>query len=297
MSDKIENQENEAPKNNLKRRDVLKSLATIPIVGAVLYSALRKKQYDRLISNNINVQVGMSHDVPPAIPPSKIGGKPLRIGLIGHGIRGKHLAKGLGFVHPTMINDLKKAASENVEDKRYEDYLKQENLGVQVTAVCDIFRTYEQMAAEAGANINREGTGGKMGAIPKIFKTYKELCASPDVDAVIIAAPDHWHGPMTIEAAKNGKHVYCEKPMTWSVDETYEVRRAVKENKIVFQLGHQGRQTDSYIKAQEAIDKGVIGKVNLNEVTTNRNGPNGAWVYDIHKDANQQTIDWKQFIG
>ena len=196
-----------------------------------------------------------------------------------------------------MINDWKKGASVNEEDKRYEDYLRQENLGVQVTAVCDIFRTYEQMAAETGANINREGTGGKMGVVPKIYKTYQELCAAPDVDAVIIAAPDHWHGPMTIEAAKNGKHVYCEKPMTWTVDETYEVRRVVKENKVVFQLGHQGRQTDSYIKAQEAIEKGILGPITLIEVTTNRNDPNGAWVYDIPPSGNQQTIDWKQFIG
>jgi len=296
MSNKIEKPENEPQKKNLKRRDVLKSLATIPIVGAVLYGALKKKEFDRIIGKNISAQVGMSHDMPPAIPPSNTS-KIIRIGLIGHGIRGKQLAKGLGFVHPTMINDWKKGASENEEDKRYEEYLKQENLGVQVTAICDIFRTYEQMAAETGANINREGTGGKMGVTPKIYKTYQELCAAPDVDAVIIAAPDHWHGPMTIEAAKNGKHVYCEKPMTWTVDETYEVRRAVKENKIVFQLGHQGRQTDSYIKAQEAIDKGVLGPITLIEVTTNRNDPNGAWVYDIPPSANQETIDWKQFIG
>lgn len=79
------------------------------------------------------------------------------------------------------------------------------------------------------------------------------------LDAIVIATPDHWHGPMTIEAARNGKHVYCEKPMTWTVEETYEVRKIVKESGIVFQLGHQGRQTDSYLKAQEAIEKGVLG--------------------------------------
>ena len=118
-----------------------------------------------------------------------------------------------------------------------------------------------------------------------------------DIDAVIIAAPDHWHGPMTIEAAKHGKHVYCEKPMTWTVPETYEVVKAVKENNIIFQLGHQGRQTESYVKAKEAIDKNILGKISLIEVTTNRNSPDGAWVYDIHPDASEKNIDWKQFIG
>ncbi len=297
MNSKKENPENGAPNNKLNRRNLIKGLATLPIAGAVVYGAYKKKQYDRLLGKNISSEVGMSYDAPPAIPPSKIGEKIIRVGLIGYGIRGKQLAKGLGFAHPTQIDEWKKAALENKDDKRYDEFLQQENLGVQVTAICDIFQTYEKMAAEAGANINREGTSGTMGATPKIYKTYKELCASPDVDAIIIAAPDHWHGPMTIEAAKNGKHVYCEKPLTWTVEETYEVRRLVKESGIVFQLGHQGRQTDSYIKAQEAIEKGVIGPVNLIEVTTNRNDPNGAWVYDIHKEANQQTIDWEQFIG
>lgn len=297
MSNRIENPENGSEKKNIKRRDVLKTIATIPIAGAVIYGALKKKQADRILSKNISGEVGISYDAPPAIPPSNINGKVIRIGLIGQGIRGKHLSKGLGFVHPSMVDVWKEGAIKNKEDKRYEEYLQQENLGVKVTAVCDIFQTYEQMAVEIGANINREGTSGKMGDLPKVYKTYQELCASPDVDAVIIATPDHWHGPMTIEAAKNGKHVYCEKPMTWSVEETYEVRRVVKESNIVFQLGHQGRQTDSYLKAREAIEKGVLGPINLIEVTTNRNDPNGAWVYPIDKTANQQTIDWKQFIG
>lgn len=133
--------------------------------------------------------------------------------------------------------------------------------------------------------------------IVKRYKNYKELLAADDIDAVIIATPDHWHGPMTIEAAKNGKHVYVEKPMTWTVEETFSVREAVKSSKIVFQLGHQGRQTESYIKAKEIIDKNVLGKISLIEVTTNRNSPNGAWVYPIHEKANEQTIDWEQFIG
>jgi predicted dehydrogenase len=85
--------------------------------------------------------------------------------------------------------------------------------------------------------------------------------------------------------------------MTWTVPETFEVVKAVKENNIIFQLGHQGRQNDSYFKAKEAYEKGAIGKVNLIEVTTNRNSPNGAWVYDIDPVASEKNIDWKQFLG
>ena len=75
------------------------------------------------------------------------------------------------------------------------------------------------------------------------------------------------------------------------------VRQVIKETGVVFQLGHQGRQTDCYQKAEEIIGNGLLGPVNLIEVCTNRNSPNGAWVYDIIEGSNPNTIDWKQFEG
>jgi predicted dehydrogenase len=102
---------------------------------------------------------------------------------------------------------------------------------------------------------------------------------------------------MTVAAAKAGKHVYCEKPVTWTVPETYLVRQAVRETGIIFQLGHQGRQTACYQKAEEIIRNDLLGHVNLIQVCTNRNTPNGAWVYSIIDGSSPQTIDWKQFEG
>lgn len=130
----------------------------------------------------------------------------------------------------------------------------------------------------AGSNIHREGSNGKFGKAPVRYRTYKELLAAPDIDAVIIASPDHWHSTMAADAARAGKHVYCEKPLSWTVPETYMVRQAIRETGVVFQLGHQGRQTDCYQKAAEIIGNDLLGQVNLIEVTTNRNSPNGAWV-------------------
>jgi predicted dehydrogenase len=288
-------EENNQNKKGLSRRDVVKGLVTVPVFGAVAYGIYKKRNYDRFLKSSITEELNMSHAEPVEAPVS--GGKLVRIGLIGFGIRGKQLAKGLGFVHPKQIDEWLEGAKKNKDDKRYEDFRLQDNLNIEVTGVCDIFDTYGKLAQEAAANVNREGSAGKTGAPVKRYLNYKELIASPDVDAVVIAAPDHWHGPITIEAARAGKHVYCEKPMTWTVEETYEVRKAVKESGVVFQLGHQGRQTDAYLKAKEAIEKNVLGPINLIEVTTNRNDPNGAWVYDIHKDASPQTIDWQQFIG
>jgi len=295
----MEDQEKTNQKKDHKkvtRRDVLKGLATVPVVGAIAYGVYKKTQYDRFLSSSISEELDMSGTEPEATPVVS-GGKEIRIGLIGYGIRGKQLAKGLGFVHPTQVDEWLEGARANKNDTRFKEFKEQDDLNIRITAVCDIFDTYGEMAREMAANVNREGTGGNLAPLPKRYLNYKELIAAPDVDAVVIATPDHWHGPMAIEAAKAGKHIYCEKPMTWTVEETYEVRKAVKEHHVVFQLGHQGRQTDSYGKAQEAINKGLLGPINLVEVTTNRNDPNGAWVYPIHEDANPNTIDWGQFIG
>lgn len=294
--EKKDNDRKPSQGNGIGRRDLLKSLATLPVAGAFTYGYFKKRNYQRFVHENINNIIGLSYDVPADVAPINRD-KQIRLGIIGYGIRGKHLLRAAGFAHPNWVDNVKKGAKDNMYDKRYEEYMAQEDLNVAVNGVCDIFDTYAHMAQEAGANINHEGKGGRTGKIPKRYKNYKELLASPDIDAVIIATPDHWHAPMAIEAAKHGKHVYCEKPMTWSVEETFELRKAVKKNNIVFQLGHQGRQTDSYIKAKEAVNKGVLGKINLIEVCTNRNTPNGAWVYKIHEDASPDTIDWEQFIG
>jgi predicted dehydrogenase len=278
------------------RRELLKSLATLPVLGAFAYGIYRKNQYDQVLNSNIIKELGMDYH-PVEFKAKPANGKLIRIGLVGYGIRGEQLMRGAGFAHPEWIDEVKKSGQENPSDNRYEQFLEQDDLNLQITGICDIFDIHAERANAAGSNKERKGSSEAIKSEITRFKTYKELCASKEVDAIIIAAPDHWHGPITIEAARNGKHVYCEKPMTWTVDETYIVRQEVKKNNIVFQLGHQGRQTESYIKAKEAINKNLIGKISLIEVTTNRNSPNGAWVYPIHEKANEKNIDWAQFIG
>jgi predicted dehydrogenase len=227
--------------------------------------------------------------------PYKHEGEKIRVGIIGFGIRGTQLMQAAGFVTPETIQGWKEAAAKDSSNTRYDDFQQQDDLNIEITGVCDLFDVHAENALSAAANIEREGTGGSMGKKPRRYDNYREMLAANDIDAVIIAAPDHWHAQMVIDAAKAGKHVYSEKGFTRTLDEVYAVRNAVKESGIVYQLGHQGRQTESYIKAREAVDKNLLGKINLIEVCTNRNSPNGAWVYDIHPDANQRTVDWAQF--
>ncbi|MCF8227359.1 MAG: Gfo/Idh/MocA family oxidoreductase [Bacteroidales bacterium] len=285
---------NKDGKYKFNRREILKSLATIPVLGGLAYGWYRKLQYDRLRNSKLLSQLNLTASPPPL---KKSSGEKIRLGLIGYGGRGNHLARAAGFAHPELISSWKEEARENPTDHRYRDYMEQEDLKLEVTAICDIYDIRANNAIQAGANIHRNPSGGEMGKAPIRYKTYQELLKDKNVDAVIIGTPDHWHAPITIAAAKAGKHVYCEKPMTWTVPETYDVVNAVKESGIVFQLGHQGRQNESYFKAREAIEKDVLGKITLIEVTTNRNSPNGAWVYPIDEEANRSNIDWDQFIG
>ena len=84
-----------------------------------------------------------------------------------------------------------------------------------------------------------------------------------------------------IDAAKAGKHVYCEKGLTRTFDEAVDVYDVVKETGITFQLGHQNRQVEANEKAKQIYRQGLLGPVNLVEIATNRNSPWGAWVWNI----------------
>ncbi|SBV97888.1 Gfo/Idh/MocA family oxidoreductase [uncultured Dysgonomonas sp.] len=277
------------------RRNALKALATTPVLGALAYGVYKKQKYTKTL-NDVSDVFKLSSET-ASIPDLKPNGEQIRIGVIGYGGRGKYLLRAAGFATPQHLQGWIDDAKKNKKDTRYKDFKEQEDLNIVFAGICDIFDTFAEEGMAAGANIYREGVGGKMGTAPKRYRHYKEMLADKDIDAVIIATPDHWHSTMVMDAAKAGKHVYVEKPLSWTVPETYMVRDIVKETGIVFQLGHQGRQIDCYHKAKEIIDKGLLGPISLIEVCTNRNDPNGAWVYDIHPDANPQTIDWKQYQG
>ncbi len=277
------------------RRDAIKALATIPVLGALAYGVYSKQKHDRTLRDVSDV-FNLSKDS-ATIAELQPNGKLIRIGIIGCGIRGKQLLRAAGFVSPKTLQELIDDSKEDKKDTRYVDFKAQENLNIAITGVCDIFDTFAEEGIAAGSNINREGNGGTLGPAPKRYRHYQEMLAADDIDAVIIATPDHWHSTMAMDAAKAGKHVYVEKPLSWTVPETYMVREVIKNTGVVFQLGHQGRQVDSYHKAKEIIDKDLLGPISLIEVCTNRNDPNGAWVYNIDPTANPQTIDWKQFEG
>lgn len=282
------NDKNTPESGGVGRRDLLKGLVGLPVLGLLGTGAWMKGQHDEEKNQQILNELNINPQTPP-LP--DMSGEPLGIGVIGFGIRGEQLFRALGFATNKWKIEMAESAEKNKDDTRLQmflDQLKESNLNIKLAGVCDVFDVRANLAIEAGS---------VDGNVPKRFRTYQELLASPDIDAVVIATPDHWHAPMAIAAARAGKHVYVEKCMTHKIAETYELKRAVEESGISFQVGHQHRQTQSFLTAIDAIQKNVLGHVSLIQTNTNRNDNNGAWQYYMHPDANPQTLDWQQFLG
>jgi len=288
MEDTGKNKQTEEQGSGLSRRDVVKGLATIPFVGGAIYGAYRKRKYERQLKSNLLSGIGI--DIDPSTAGSESSadrGEQIRLGIIGFGIRGEQLVRASGFATEAWM-EVQQERARNGNDIALKTFLEQHDLNIIYNGVCDIFEIESEIA------LNTVSVNGHKA---KKYHDWKELVYADDIDAVIIATPDHWHAPMAIEAAKAGKHVYVEKPLTHKVQETYDLLDIVKKSGISLQLGHQFRQTESYGKASELIRKDVLGPITMVQTNTNRNSPNGAWQYPIHEKASPQTIDWEMFLG
>ncbi len=156
--------------------------------------------------------------------------------------------------------------------------------GVECVAVCDLYDSRHEAAQES------------IKAQVPATRSYKEILDRNDVDAVIVAVPDHQHRRIVVDACAAGKDVYCEKPMSHSVADGFAMVDAVRKNNRILQVGSQRVSSIVYEKARELYASGALGDVFFIEGSSDRNSPSGAWVYPIPPDANEQTIDWNEFL-
>lgn len=132
-----------------------------------------------------------------------------------------------------------------------------------------------------------------------IFTTrdYREVLNRKDVDAVVVATPDHWHARITTDAMNAGKDVYCEKPMVQRIAEGKSVIEAQKKTGRILQIGSQYASSVVFQKAAELLKQGAIGELNMVAAHLDRNTAVGAWQYSIPPDATPANIDWDRFLG
>ena len=124
--------------------------------------------------------------------------------------------------------------------------MSQEDLNCSLVGACDLFDVNLELALDASENETRPG--GKPKNIAKKYKDYRDLLADDEIDAVIVATPDHWHSRIVIDAARAGKHVYCEKGLTRTFDEAIDVYDAVSMSCIVPLSELSIKQNSSSIK-------------------------------------------------
>ncbi len=159
----------------------------------------------------------------------------------------------------------------------------------QIVAVCDVY--------QKRLNKAKETSGAELATLD-----YHEVLARKDIDAVIIATPDHWHAPIAIDAMKAGKDVYLEKPMTRTVEEAKKVYEVQQATGRILQVGSQTTSSDQWWKARKAIEDGMIGQLLMSQGSYHRNSIEGEWNYTIDPKAGpnasgEDYLDWKMWLG
>jgi predicted dehydrogenase len=158
---------------------------------------------------------------------------------------------------------------------------------IAIESVCDVYTKRRDIAAQL--------TGGKP------IDDYRTLLQNKDIDYVLIATPEHWHFQMAMDALDAGKHVYVEKPMTHTIEQSQKLVSKVHSSGRKLQVGVQGMSDESYAVASEHIKAGELGTIVLAQIDYSRNYQGDFWSgndYPIDADAKPGVnLDWKAWLG
>jgi predicted dehydrogenase len=233
----------------------------------------------------------------PRVPLNE--GETIRMAVIGVG--------GMGSGHASAIMRLAERGEANVH----------------IVALCDVndykldqvsptlLRKYEadlEAARAAGfpegepapPKSNKQACEDKQGITVDTYRSYHDVLARDDIHAVLIASPEHWHGPMARDAIAAGKDVYVEKPMTLRLDDALHLREVVLANpQVIFQVGTQKMILPKWKEAKKLIADGAIGKPTFSQTSYCRNSLDGEWLYyPIDPEWKPGVnLDWKAWCG
>lgn len=168
--------------------------------------------------------------------------------------------------------------------------LANEGEPIELVAVCDVYKVNVDQAAK---HIEKN-----LKVAPTKYVDYREMLEKEDLDAVCIGTPDHWHHRQTLDALNKGLHVYCEKPMTKTVEEAVDVYQTWKKSGKVMQVGVQSTSLPVWKKANELLNEGKLGKVLMYQTEFFRNSAMGQWrYYRLDPEMTPKNIDWKLWLG
>lgn len=161
---------------------------------------------------------------------------------------------------------------------------------IDLVSVADVYSVHRQRFVDYISE--------QTGITPTTHIAHQDLLADKNIDAVVIATPDHWHAKITLDALHSGRDVYCEKPMTHTVDEAQEIVNTWKSSGKVLQVGVQSSSSPVWDMAREMITSGKLGKIVQFQTECFRNGRMGMSRHNkITKEMTPKTVDFKRFLG
>lgn len=164
--------------------------------------------------------------------------------------------------------------------------------GVQIVAGADVYgikrERFEKRVKDHYQNLNQTSD-------VKTYKDYRHIIDRGDIDAVIIATPDHWHALMALDACDAGKDIYQEKPITFTIKESLKVAEAVRRNNIIFATGSQQRSDSNFQHAVNMVHREADGFGKLTKVNAYV-GP-GPDPYNLPEETIPDDLDWRQWLG
>ncbi len=162
--------------------------------------------------------------------------------------------------------------------------------GVEVVAGCDVYGIKRERFLK---RVNDHNATKQKAVAVDVYENYKDLIAREDIDAVVIATPDHWHAFIAIAACNAKKNVYLEKPLTFTIKEGQELVKAVRNNGVILGVGSQQRSDPNFQHAVKMVQEGKLGKI------TKVNAYVGAppKPYDLPEEPVPADLNWPLWLG